>query len=232
MSMSWDEAKARKKYYLNFSYIRNPKRWVRSGDNIVCECGRGYGSPLDGLCQRCRFISVRDGYDMIMEYLSTLPAECLNKGVDLSLWTGNRSEAITSFKGEYAWLSNMQRIDPFLYGHLKFGSVECFYVAMKTTDVVERAKIAKMNPYEAKKYGRTLKLRDDWDDIKLGVMKWGLLKKFSQKKFKQLLLSTGDQELIEGNTWGDTFWGVCNGVGENHLGKLLMEIRESLRRPS
>lgn len=136
---------------------------------------------------------------------------------------------ITSFKGEHAWLSNMQRIEPFFYGHLKFDSVECFYVAMKSTDVVERAKIAKMNPYEAKKYGRTLKLREDWDAIKLGVMRYGLKKKFLQPKFKELLLATGDKELIEGNTWGDTFWGVCNGVGENHLGKLLMEIREQLK---
>lgn len=136
---------------------------------------------------------------------------------------------ISSFKGEHAWLSNMQRIEPFFYGHLKFDSVECFYVAMKTTDIVERAKISKMKPYEAKKYGRALNLRGDWDEIKLGVMKWGLKKKFSQPKFKDLLLATGNQELIEGNTWGDTFWGVCNGVGENHLGKLLMEIREQLK---
>ena len=136
---------------------------------------------------------------------------------------------ISSFKGEYAWLSNMQRIQPFWYGYLKFDSVECFYVAMKTTDIVERAKISKMKPYEAKKYGRALNLRGDWDEIKLGVMKWGLKKKFSQPKFKDLLLATGNQELIEGNTWGDSFWGVCNGIGENHLGKLLMEIREQLK---
>ena len=56
-----------------------------------------------------------------------------------------------------------------------------------------------------------------------------LFKKFSQYEFFELLMLTGDAELIEGNNWGDTFWGVCNGRGENMLGKLLMEIRDYLR---
>lgn len=135
---------------------------------------------------------------------------------------------IDSFKGDFAWLSNMQRTAPFHYGSLSFDSVECFYVAMKTTNHLERIKISKMNPYDAKKYGRALQLRKGWDDIKLDVMKLGLKKKFSQPKFKELLLATGDQEIVEGNTWGDTYWGVCGGVGENHLGKLLMEIRKEV----
>ena len=54
--------------------------------------------------------------------------------------------------------------------------------------------------------------------------------KFTQnEELKKKLIDTGDATLIEGNTWNDTFWGVCNGVGENNLGKILMKIREELK---
>lgn len=52
--------------------------------------------------------------------------------------------------------------------------------------------------------------------------------KFKQEPFKTLLMRTGESILIEGNTWGDTYFGVCNGVGENNLGKDLMSIRGRL----
>lgn len=55
-----------------------------------------------------------------------------------------------------------------------------------------------------------------------------LRQKFSKTPLRRLLLATGEAELIEGNTWGDTYWGVCHGVGQNHLGCLLMKIRGEL----
>jgi hypothetical protein len=61
--------------------------------------------------------------------------------------------------------------------------------------------------------------------VKLDVMLGLLRRKFTQLDLRRQLLATGDAELIEDNDWGDHFWGVCMGVGENHLGKLLMQVR-------
>ena len=67
--------------------------------------------------------------------------------------------------------------------------------------------------------------------MKLQLMERLLLKKFDDNhpQLQQMLLATGEEELVEGNYWGDVYWGVCNGVGENHLGKLLMKIRDQLK---
>ena len=86
-----------------------------------------------------------------------------------------------------------------------------------------------MNPYDLKKFSRSFELRKDWDDIKLRVMRKALRYKFRDNILCMKLLSTGDSYIEEENWWGDTYWGVCNGVGENNLGKLLMEVREELR---
>ena len=71
-------------------------------------------------------------------------------------------------------------------------------------------------------------MRLDWDTVKISVMRNLLQQKFAQTPYRELLLATGNHLIIEGNTWGDVFWGVCLGVGENNLGKLIMEIRASL----
>ena len=63
-------------------------------------------------------------------------------------------------------------------------------------------------------------------------MKDLLEQKFAKPELKKLLLATDDMLLVEGNTWGDTYWGVCNGIGFNMLGKLLVELRSQLRRNS
>ena len=84
-------------------------------------------------------------------------------------------------------------------------------------------------PREAKRLGRSSPLRQDWEEVKVAYMESILRKKFSDEVMKLRLLSTGDEELVEGNHWNDTFWGVCRGEGENHLGKLLMKIRKELR---
>ena len=76
----------------------------------------------------------------------------------------------------------------------------------------------------------TTKDLEDWDTYKKFMLMKRLLKmKFAIPELKEMLLATGDEELVEGNYWHDTIWGVCDGVGENHLGKMLMEIREDLR---
>ena len=75
-------------------------------------------------------------------------------------------------------------------------------------------------------------LRPAWDDIKLNVMRDLVWRKFSEDpELRAKLLATGDAELVEGNAWGDTFWGVDqSGKGENHLGKILMETRTRLTK--
>lgn len=87
-----------------------------------------------------------------------------------------------------------------------------------------------LNPSQAKKLGRSVSLRPDWEDIKIDIMYNICKAKFTQNEtLKTNLLKTGDATLIEGNTWGDKIWGQVNGVGENNLGKILMRIREELK---
>jgi ribA/ribD-fused uncharacterized protein len=110
-------------------------------------------------------------------------------------------------------------------------TVEHAYQAAKTFDLDERRVIRKVNtPGEAKRLGKKVTMRQDWDLVKLKTMEFLLRQKFSYEHLRDALIATGDAELIEGNTWGDTYWGVCNGVGENHLGKLLMTIRTDINK--
>lgn len=136
---------------------------------------------------------------------------------------------INNFSGKYLFLSNFYPCEVY-FGDIVFPSVEHAFQAAKTTDVNERLKIAKCgDPANAKRLGRQVKLRRGWDEIKDTVM-YMLLKRKFKGELKMMLLATGDEELIEGNWWGDKYWGVCRGVGENKLGKLLMKLREELRK--
>jgi N-glycosidase YbiA len=138
------------------------------------------------------------------------------------------SEPITEFRGCYRFLSNFWLCGIELDG-VVYPSVEHAYQAAKTLNAEERATILDCKrPGEAKYKGRHVTMRKDWDKIKIGVMRDLLRKKFRIPYLRQKLADTGRAELIEGNYWGDVFWGVCNGVGENHLGKLLMEVRKEI----
>lgn len=137
--------------------------------------------------------------------------------------------AIDSFRGKYRFLSNFF---PALcnYEGIVYPTVEHGYQAAKSLDVTTRKVIAAaLTAQEAKALGRNVALRPNWDDVKLTVMMDLLRLKFSNREVGNLLLMTGAEELVEGNWWGDTYWGVCRGVGENHLGKSLMAIRDELR---
>jgi len=138
---------------------------------------------------------------------------------------------INFFRGENAFLSNMSE-SSFKVGQETYPTVEHFFQAMKTTDSAQRAKIlAAKTAGEAKKIGRTVTLRKNWTQIREEVMETALRAKFQQNpELKKKLIDTGDVELIEGNTWGDTFWGQVNGKGSNKLGKLLMKIRDELMK--
>lgn len=140
-------------------------------------------------------------------------------------------DLIYNFTGEYRFLSNFWpcRI---VFDRLIYPSVEHAYVAAKTLNPAERAFVRKccLSPGDAKRFGRELTLRRDWDAVKLAVMEDFLRQKFApHTPLAEKLLATGDAKLVEGNTWGDTFWGRCRGKGRNHLGNLLMIIREELK---
>ena len=136
--------------------------------------------------------------------------------------------AITSFTGQYRFLSNFYPAVVTLDG-IECPTVEHAYQAAKTIYQHERATIiAAPTPGAAKRAGRRCTKREDWDEVKLQAMLTLLRKKFAHPALMEKLLATGDAELIEGNTWGDTYWGRCNGVGENHLGRLLMQVRAEI----
>lgn len=138
---------------------------------------------------------------------------------------------INSFEGKYAFLSNFYD-SPIVEDRITYPTNEHYFQAMKTMDSKQRQEIAACDtPGKAKKLGRKVFLRPDWEEVKLGVMETGLRMKFSDPDLANKLIATGNEELIEGNWWGDTYWGVCNDVGENHLGKLLMKIRSELVNP-
>jgi ribA/ribD-fused uncharacterized protein len=138
---------------------------------------------------------------------------------------------IDSFKNEHHFLSNFY---PCLGVRCKHtdacrSSLEIEYQAAKASNDVERNTVlASTDAAMAKKLGKRIVLRFNWDDVKLDVMRSLLKKKFDNPVLRKKLLATGDAELIEGNWWGDTFWGVCRGTGQNWLGRLLMELRSSL----
>lgn len=133
--------------------------------------------------------------------------------------------AIDDFRGRYFFLSNFSP-SPIRHGGILYPTVEHAYQAGKILDMeIRRALAIYPTPGDAKKMGRKLKMRDDWDEVKVPRMRTCLKKKFQDPSLRRKLLETGDQELIEGNTWGDTFWGVYRGKGKNMLGILLMEVR-------
>ena len=129
----------------------------------------------------------------------------------------------------YRFLSNFW-LTPIKFRELIYSSVEAAYQAAKTLDPDARIAISKMTPGQAKRAGRKVYMRSDWEEIKIDIMILLNLQKYENPQLRATLLATGDAKLIEGNTWGDRFWGVYAGKGENHLGIILMEIRDGLRK--
>lgn len=140
---------------------------------------------------------------------------------------------INRFRGKYFFLSNFFPVPGDVHG---YPTVEHAYVAAKTTDRELRRRIkACPDPAAAKKLGRSIPLRPDWEAVRLEVMEYLLRRKFSHPELREKLLATGDAVLAEENCWHDNFWGDCTcdrckaTPGQNHLGRLLMKIRDELR---
>lgn len=140
------------------------------------------------------------------------------------------SEVIDKFSGDNRFLSNFYPAKV-IFDNKEYSDVESAYQASKTLDEEIREEIRiKRNPFFAKKRGKLILIREDWEKVKIPIMIDLVWQKFSaHEDLKQKLLSTGDSKLIEGNWWNDTFWGVCRGKGENFLGRILMSVRKKLK---
>lgn len=143
---------------------------------------------------------------------------------------------ITKFDGEFRFLSNFWPARVAFEGET-YASVEAAYQAAKTLDLRFRQKVRECGEDSAavkklgKKVGKSVTQWPCWDEeFKLKVMGDLVRQKFSNPALADLLLATGEQELEEGNWWGDRFWGVCKGEGRNELGKLLMAVREEVKQ--
>lgn len=139
---------------------------------------------------------------------------------------------IDRFNGEYEFLSNFYETKITWQG-ITYRNVEAAYQAQKCPECSHE--FINLTGAEAKKLGKTVPLASNWEFRKLMVMKNLVYLKFAENEdLKQKLLSTGNEYIEEGNWWGDIYWGVCtnkkyNHVGENYLGKILMEVRQILQ---
>jgi ribA/ribD-fused uncharacterized protein len=145
---------------------------------------------------------------------------------------------IDNFSEKYFFLSNFYNIH-LMYEDIVYCSTEAAFQAAKTLDRTKREEIARMSPSDAKKAGRRLDLRPDWEEVKDKVMYDVCRAKFTMNDslhLKERLLATRDEELVEGNTWHDNYWGNCTCEkckdipGRNQLGKTLMKLREDLKK--
>lgn len=138
------------------------------------------------------------------------------------------------FEDQYAFLSNMYSCKVHYDGET-FPCVETAFQYAKCANENEHERFLNEKGFYvsgrvARRIGQQVKMRDDWHDARLTVMYKLLEEKFyHNEELRQALKDTGNIYIQEDNTWGDTFWGVCNGEGYNMLGKMIMEIRQNIQ---
>lgn len=136
---------------------------------------------------------------------------------------------IKGFFGEYRWLSNFEPCKVFYEG-FEYSSSENAYQAAKSLDLEVKLEISKLSPSDSKKISKKIEIRPDWEHVKCDVMFAICLDKFTRNpELGTKLIDTGDKYLEETNHWKDTYWGVCDGQGQNNLGKILMQIRSIIK---
>jgi len=137
-------------------------------------------------------------------------------------------DKISEFDGEYAWLSNFWP-SVIMVDVIEYPTVEHAFQAAKVLDLKLRKAISLLDtPGEAKHVGNKVRLREDWETVKVAIMYDLLCKKFEDLWLRDRLIETESLYLEEGNTWKDRIWGVYppnSGNGRNLLGELLMMVR-------
>lgn len=136
---------------------------------------------------------------------------------------------INNFRGQFGFLSNMHD-SIIIYQDITYMNAEAAFQSMKTLNIAIRKTFTDLSGPKAKRKGKSVKLRKDWNDVREEIMYEIVKAKFIQNPLLlRKLLATGNELLEEGNIWGDKFWGTVNGIGENKLGLILMMIRDELR---
>ena len=137
--------------------------------------------------------------------------------------------SIKEFRGKNFFLSNFFEA-PVTWQGITYLNNEAAFQSAKVLTKEGREWFSKLPPNKAKSKGRNVRLRNDWEEVKDNIMYEICYCKFSQNEdLRRKLISTGNALLVEGNNWNDKYWGMCNGVGKNKLGKILMKIREELK---
>lgn len=137
------------------------------------------------------------------------------------------------------WFSNFIPFKaPLSDGLLVYPTPEHYYQAQKSMSHFERARIAKLDtPGQAKRSGKKMQMRPDWERVKwIVMMRAQLWRVETDLEFAEKLL-TNDLVIIERNTWHDNYWGICicdkcPKSGKNMLGKILMNIRSCIMESS
>lgn len=172
--------------------------------------------------------------DLSDEYMHMIKSMKITDYNDVQRYVDQpQTEKIGEFNAAYHFLSNFHPAT-FVWNHVIWHNSEAAYQGAKTGTRDTLLEFAKMtNPAEAKRAGKMVTLRSDWNEVKVQIMRDIVFAKFNQNpELRDQLLATGNAQLEEGNFWKDTFWGVCppySGIGKNHLGKILMDLRRSFR---
>lgn len=122
---------------------------------------------------------------------------------------------------KYGFLSNMYPCSV-TWKDIIYKSSETIFQMEKCGDIEDKEMFLLLDGFEAKKFGRRVRLRGNWHDIKDDVMLEVLRAKFSDPILMQRLQDV-KETIVEDNYWNDTYWGVCKGRGLNKLG-ILLEI--------
>jgi ribA/ribD-fused uncharacterized protein len=107
-----------------------------------------------------------------------------------------------------------------------YRNAESAFQASKCAVPEDRKIFQRLSGSNARRIGKIVTIREDWHDVRVDVMFQIVTAKFTQMpSLMEMLVATGDEEIVEGNYWNDKFWGKCNGEGMNHLGIILMTVR-------
>ena len=211
---------------------------------VIC---RNVTNPSDAIRKNSYLNAYEDIFHLIAEpegiseISSTLVRNLLQKGdrTAESLLSANvydevfkmlQQKNIDSFRGDYDFLSNFYEA-VINYQGIQYLNNESAFQAQKCLEESEKMEFSYLSAGKAKRKGRQIKLRPDWEQVKVPIMEEIVRAKFSQNpQLAEKLIATADRKIVEGNTWNDIFWGVdaATGKGENHLGEILMKIRGEL----